>query len=97
MQQEIHDYVDVLLGRTQPPIDRGVLTLMECAEAYFARACEIEMKIQQMEAEGAVLKGSAQYKFRVGTLRTFQELCKRAIDLGSRRVTYAQLEANGGR
>lgn len=83
--------MDVLLGRVPPPVDLGVSTLMEVADAYFARASEIEMLIHQLEREGKVLRGTALYKFRTGELRTFQEVAKRAADLGSRRITMEQL------
>lgn len=93
MREELHGYVDVLLGRTEPPISIGTGTLMEVAEAYHARASEMEMAIHQAEVDGHVLKNSAPYKFRTGQLRTFIELCKRTIDLGSRRITVAQIES----
>lgn len=96
MKHEIEGYVDVLLGRKTPPTDNGILTLMECAEAFHARAKEIEMEILEMEAEGAVIKGSRPYKFRVGYLRSFIELASKTIELGSRRVTHRRLELEGG-
>ena len=89
--EELQDMTDVLLGREQPPIDAGHLTLMEVADAYFARASEITMLLQQAEREGTVTRGSAHYKFRTGELRTFLEMAKRAADLGSRRLTEEQL------
>jgi hypothetical protein len=92
---ELADYIDILLGRVDPPIDRGVLTLMECAEAFHARAKELEMELLEMEREGAVLQGSSPYKFRTGYLRSFIELVEKTIALGSRRVTHAQLESEG--
>lgn len=95
MAQELSDYVDVLLGRVQPPVDKGVLTLMECAEAYHARAKEMEMELLELEAEGAVIRGSRPYKFRTGKLRSFIELTAKTIDLGSRRVTHAVAQAEG--
>lgn len=95
MRHELSGYVDVLLGRTEPPLDKGVLTLMECAEAYHARAKEIEMELLEMEAEGAVLRGSRPYRFRTGYLRSFIELCSKTIELGSRRVTHAVAQAEG--
>ena len=88
---ELADMTDVLLGREDPPVD-GVLSLMEVADAYFARAMELTMLIQQMEREGTVLKGSSHYKFRTGELRTFAEMAKRAADLGSRRLTEENLK-----
>lgn len=91
LQEEIQGYVDVLLGRLEPPVrlrDR-TLALMECADSYFARASEIKMMIHRLEREGRVTKGSALYLFRTGELATFMEMSKRAADLGSRRLTEA--------
>jgi hypothetical protein len=101
LENELEHYMDVLMGRVQPPLDAGHLTLMEVADAYFARACEIQYLILKAEREGGVFKGSKYYKFRTGELRTFLELSKRASDLGSRRLTQARLlhdmanDANG--
>ena len=91
MEEELEGYMDVLMGRTPPPISAGHLTLMEVADAYFARACEMQFHILKAEREGAVFKGHSYYKFRTGELRTFLELTKRAADLGSRRLTQARL------
>jgi hypothetical protein len=88
MKSELDDYTDILLGRVDPPFDHGVLTLMELAEAAHARAREMEMDLLDKESEGVILKDSLAYKFRTGKLRSFIELSKRTIDLGSRRVTY---------
>ena len=54
MSRELSEYVDILLGRIEPPIDAGVLTLMECAEAFHARAKEMEMEILDAERTGAI-------------------------------------------
>lgn len=89
---ELQEMTDVLLGREAPPIDTGVSTLMEVAEAYHARGKEIEMQFHNAEADGVILKGSAHYKFRTSTLRSFIELCKGAMELGSRRVTTLKIE-----
>lgn len=89
---ELQDYTDVLLGRTPPPIDHDTLTLMEVADAYYARACEIAMLIHEGERNGTVLKNSPHYKFRTGELRVFMEMTKRAADLGSRRLTQEQIK-----
>lgn len=91
ISKELEEYADVLLGRVPPPIEAGELTLMEIADAYHARACEIQMKIQQLEREGGTFRGSNYYKFRTGELRAFIELAKRAAELGSRRLTQARL------
>lgn len=91
LEEELEGYMDVLMGRVPPPIDEGHLTLMEVADAFFARACEIQYHILKAEREGGVFKGSNYYKFRTGELRSFLELSKRAADLGSRRLTQARL------
>lgn len=91
MQSELQDMTDVLLGRVEPPIDAGHLTLYEVADAYFARASELTMLLQSMERDGQITRGSAHYKFRTGELRTFMEMAKRAADLGSRRLTEEAL------
>ena len=91
MRSELQDMVDVLIGRVEPPIEAGHLTLMEVADTYFARASEMTMLIQRQEADEETGKGSLLYKFRTGELRTFMELAKRASDLGSRRLTKEQL------
>lgn len=84
---ELDDMTDILLGRERPPVPNGILTLMEVADAYFARASEMTMKIQRVEREGKITKTHPLYRFRTGELRTFVEMCKRASDLGSRRLT----------
>lgn len=93
----MQDMTDILLGRTQPPINKSVMTLMEVADAFYARASELTMMIQTGEREGIVTRGSELYKFRTGELRTFMEMAKRAADLGSRRITFAQLQAEAER
>lgn len=91
MQKEVKDMVDVLMGRVAPDMDFGVLTLMETADAYYARGVEMRMLLHEQEAEGAYGKDSMYYKFRVGALRDFIELAKAATDLGSRRLSHEQL------
>lgn len=88
---ELDDMTAVLLGREEPPIDAGHLTLMEVADSYYARAAEITMLLQREEREGQITRGSGHYKFRTGELRTFMEMAKRAADLGSRRLTHESL------
>lgn len=92
MRVELQDMTDVLLGREDPPIDAGHLTLMEVADGYFARASEMTMLIQKKEVDGLISRGDPLYKFRTGELRTFMEMAKRAADLGSRRLTKEQLQ-----
>lgn len=91
MMEELQDMTDVLMGRVDPPLDAGYLTLMETADAYYARASEMTMLIHEAEREGRITKGSAYTKFRTSELRTFRELAKAASELGSRRLTQEQL------
>ena len=91
MEMELAEMIDVLLGREEPPIDSGVLTLQEVADAYFARGMELTIMIQGLERAGELGRGDEMYKFRTGELRSFVELAKRAGDLGSRRLTAEQL------
>ena len=92
LQAELDTMWDALLGRVDPPLNKGVGTLMEVAEAYHARACEVFAMIQRGEQDGTVLPKSSTYKFRTGELRTFIEAAKRAIEMGSRRITMASME-----
>lgn len=91
LEMEIQDMLDELMGRVPPSIQAGTLTLMETADAFFARASELQLLIQKGEREGSVPKGGGYYKFRTGELRTFLEIAKRAADLGSRRLSEEQL------
>lgn len=90
--KELREMTNILMGREDPPINRGLLTLMETAAAYHARAFEIELEIHRAERERRVLKNSDYYKFRTGELRDFIELSKSKMELGSRRITDRQNE-----
>lgn len=98
MRAELLDMTDILLGRVDPPINAGHLTLMEVSDAYFARASEMTMLIQEKEADGLIKRGRGGnlgdplYQFRTGELRTFLEMAKKASELGSRRLTKEQLQ-----
>ena len=89
--QELQGYVDVILGRTESPIDSPYLALAEVATAYYCRAQEMDARIHAGERSGDIVKGSPYYKFRTGELRSFIELAKKAADLGSRRLTQETL------
>lgn len=93
-KDELLEYCDVLLGRVDPPVDHGVMSLLEVADAYHARALEMEMRIHEAERTGNVVKGSDYYRFRTGALRSFIALSKSAAERGSRRLTHEQLLAN---
>lgn len=98
LMDEIDSMMDVLMGREPPPVNaRYVEAMMECADAYFARASEITMMIQRAERDGRCTKSSPYVKFRTGELRTFMEMVKRTGDLGSRRITLKQMEAEAAR
>jgi hypothetical protein len=91
LMDELLGYTDVLLGRTEPPIDSPYLSLMEIASAYYARALEIEMLIHFEEQHHRVIRGHPLYKLRTGQLRAFTEMAKKMADLGSRRLTQEAL------
>lgn len=91
MERELDEMWDVLMGRKPPPGNFGTLSLMEVADAYYARASELTAIIQRAERDGFVTKGDALYHFRTGELRTFKEMAAKAADLGSRRLTEDQL------
>lgn len=77
----------VLLGHIEPPMEFGIATLAEVANAYYARACEIEKHILQEEREGRIRRGDPMYRYRTGELRSFLNAAKRRYELGSRRIT----------
>lgn len=89
--EELQSYMDILLGRVDPPINSPYLALAECATQYYCRAQEIDARIHAGERSGDIVRGSPYYKFRTGELRSFLELSKRASELGSRRLTQEQL------
>lgn len=92
LSAELEDMRDVLLGRAEMPTGiGGPLALMEVADAYFGRACEIEQIILRKEREGRISSDSALSRFRKGELRSFKEQAKSACDLGSRRLTADSL------
>lgn len=91
IRAELSEYRDVLMGRTKPPMDKGVATLMEVANGYFSRACEIEQLILQAKAEGWLPPNKGYESLRTQEIRSFKELFKGATELGSRRITYEGL------
>lgn len=88
IKDELLHMADVLLGRDDAPIDAGVMTRMEVALAYYARACELDMLIHEQEREGHIVRGSDHYKIRTGALRTFIEMSKEVVRAGSRNLTH---------
>jgi hypothetical protein len=88
---ELEQYVDVILGREEPPLASPYLALQEIASAYLARAYEIDMLIHRAEANREVAKNSPYYRLRTGALRSFIEMARKMCDLGSRRLSQEQL------
>jgi hypothetical protein len=64
---------------------------MEVSNAYLSRAYEVDMLIHAAERNRDILRASPLSKFRTGELRSFIELARKAQELGSRRLTSAQL------
>jgi hypothetical protein len=92
LQEEFLGYVDIILGRADPPTDgMPYLDLMEVAAAYYGRAKEVDMLIHWEEQQRHIIRGSPHYKFRTGQLRSFIEMAKMMADLGSRRLTQERL------
>ena len=93
MRNEIDDMTSVLMGRSEPPVQaQRTDSLYEVANAYYSRGMELTMILQRLEADGVVMRGTKMYKFRTGELRTFVELAQRAAELGSRRISVAEME-----
>ena len=91
---ELQQMFDVLIGRSPAPLNRDTLDLMEIADAFYMRATELTFIIHALEREGKVKRGEVYYKVRTGELEDFRDACKRAVELGSRRLTAMQLEQN---
>jgi len=95
IRDELEDMRAVLLGYVEPPIESGLMTLMEVAEAYFSRACDIEQQILRAQEEGPITGGNPKtnlyHTLRTQELRSFKEMAKSATELGSRRITAASL------
>ena len=88
MAEELEDMRAVLMGEERPPVDLGIMTLMEVAEAYFSRACDMEQRILAAQREGHLPKSGPYNSFRTQELRSFKEMAKSATELGSRRITH---------
>ena len=88
---EFTGYANVLLGREESPVQSPYLSLMEVATAYHSRAREVEMNLYTMEQTGEIRRGEDLYRFRNGQLKSFIEMSRKCIDLGSRRLTQEQI------
>ena len=54
-ERELDGYNNVIFGREQSPVTTGVSTMYELAVAYYARAKEIEMYIENEIKDGKVI------------------------------------------
>jgi hypothetical protein len=88
IRDELHGYRDVLHGWEDPPLEKGVMTLMETAEAYFSRTCGIEQEILEAIANGVIKPKSEYHTLRTQEIRSYKEMFKSATELGSRRITF---------
>ena len=103
IRDELQDMREVLLGHIDPPIEEGIMTMMEVADGYYARACDLEQQILRAQEEGRISGGNTKsnkyHSLRTQEIRSFKEMAKNAFELGSRRVTAAnirvQQEARG--
>lgn len=101
IQQELQNMIDVLLDRVDSPVDPdNPLALMTVANAYLARAREIEFLILGLERTGEIKrtpravdtsKADPYYKLRTGELQSFIEIAEKAVEEGSRRLSAEQL------
>ena len=98
LEVEVDQMWGVLLGRHDPPHlpQSPFLALQEIAVAYLGRALEMDTQILRRQREPKdspehVATGSALQKFRTGDLANFIILCRKAADLGSRRMTELQM------
>lgn len=102
INKELQHMIGVLLDRVDSPVDnRDPLALMRVANAYLARAREIEFLILTLEREGTVKrtprtidmnKADPYYTLRTGELQSFISIAEKAVDEGSRRLSAAQLQ-----
>lgn len=88
IRKELKGYKRVLMGFEDPPIQRGVMTLMEVAEGYYSRACDIEQEILEAQQEGRIPKTGEWNTLRTQEIRSYKDLFKSATELGSRRLTF---------
>lgn len=90
IREELQGYRNILMGRKHPPqaVDlKSPLALMEVANMYFARACEVEQLILAKQDEGEIPKSGSYQQLRTQEIRSFKELSKSMVDVGSRRMT----------
>lgn len=67
------------------------MDLLEVSSAYLARAYDIQRRLCQREQRENLGRGTPEQRFRTGALESFINQAKVCRDLGSRRLTHAQL------
>ena len=92
LEAEIDGYMNVLMGREEPPLEKGIFTRFEVASTYLQRGLEIAARLHRADRKGLVKRNDPLYKFRTGELEDFIAMAKAARDQGSRQITAAQLE-----
>lgn len=89
---ELTGYAVDLARYYDPDIPIGAtLDLLEVASAYLARAFDIERQLYQREQTHSLPRGCPEQRFRTGALESFIAQAKVCRDLGSRRLSFAQL------
>jgi hypothetical protein len=89
---ELKMYAEDLARYYDPDVPIGnTLDLLEVATAYLARAFDIERQLHQREQILSLPRGCPEQRFRTGALESFISQAKVCRDLGSRRLSFAQL------
>lgn len=89
---ELTQYAEHLATFYDPEVPIGnTLDLLEVASAYLARAFDIERRLHQREQLLGLPRGCPEQRFRTGALESFISQAKVLRDLGSRRLSFAQL------
>lgn len=84
------EHLATFVGDGVPAVG-STLDLLEIASAYLARAYDIERRLHHREQAQGLPRGCPEQRFRTGALESF--ICQARVcrDLGSRRLSYAQL------
>lgn len=90
---EIDAYYAVFMGRVDLPEINKTTDLMEFATAVLSRLNEMEYLIERAENDHipGYNRGSQFQRFRTGELRAAQDTARKQLELGSRRLSYAQM------
>ena len=89
---ELTGYATDLARYYDPEIPFGNTNdLLEVASAYLARAYDLERLLHQREQVHKLPRGCPEQRFRTGALESFICQAKVLRDLGSRRLSFAQL------